>query len=125
MNKIVLSGNLVKDSELKFLPGGETAVANFTIANNEGYGDKKQVTFLNCVLFGKRAESLNNYLTKGTKVIIDGKLRIRDYEDKEKNKRYITEIIVNELELLGNRQEKEQGQIQSSDLTETTDDIPF
>ena len=89
MNLVVLQGNISKDSELRYTPNGK-AVVSFSIAVNEGYGDKKKTQFFNITSFG--AEKLCEYLTKGTKVLIKGKLNNSSYE-KDGVKHYKTDII--------------------------------
>ena len=103
-NKVQLIGNLGKDPEVKQLNGGKT-VANLTIATSETYknaeGEKITDTqWHNLVAWGKTAEFAENYLKKGNKVAVDGKLINRNYEDKEGIKRYVTEILVNEFLML-------------------------
>ena len=138
MNLIILSGNLTKDCELRYTAGTGKAVVSFSIAVNEGYGDKKTTQFFNITSFG--AEKVADYLTKGTKVLIRGRLRNNSYE-KDGVKHYTTEIIAENyggIELLGkpliDQAEKELkdriGAGFSSkdydDITPVTDeDIPF
>ena len=103
MNRVILSGNLTKDAELRYTTNGK-AYSKFSIANNEGYGENKKTTFFNCTLWGKSAENLNRFLTKGQKVLITGKVEINDYKDKEGVQRKIIYINVDSfggVELLG------------------------
>ena len=104
-NKVQLIGNLGNDPEIVNLDGG-TKLAKFSIATNETYKNAKgeKVTdtqWHNVVAWGKTAEIVENYLTKGNEVAIEGKLTHRSYENKEGEKRYITEIRCNELLMLG------------------------
>lgn len=106
-NKVQLIGNLGKDPEIVNLDGGKK-LAKFTIATNETYKNQKgeKVTdtqWHNVVAWGKTAEIVERYLTKGKEVIIEGKLTSRSYDDKDGNKRYITEIVCNELVMLGGK----------------------
>lgn len=106
-NKVQLIGNLGKDPEIVNLDG-DKKLAKFTIATNETYRNQKgeKVTdtqWHNVVAWGKTAEIIENYVTKGKEVAIEGKLTSRSYEDKEGNKKYITEIVCNELVMLGSR----------------------
>ena len=99
MNRLILSGNLTKDCETKAV--NDKTVINFTIAVNDGYGEHKVTMFVNCKLWG--SEKLGNMLRKGTKVLVQGKLSIREYE-----KKYYTEMLVdsfNGLELLGSKKD--------------------
>ncbi len=104
-NKVQLIGNLGNDPEIVNLDGG-TKLAKFSIATNETYKNAKgeKVTdtqWHNVVAWGKTAEIVENYLTKGNEVAVEGKLMHRSYENKEGEKRYITEIKCNELLMLG------------------------
>ena len=104
-NKVQLIGNLGNDPEIVNLDGGNK-LAKFSIATNETYKNAKgeKVTdtqWHNVVAWGKTAEIVENYLTKGNEVAVEGKLIHRSYENKEGEKRYITEIKCNELLMLG------------------------
>lgn len=99
MNKVIMNGNLTKQPELRFATS-DKAVAAFTIAVNEGYGDKKKTNYFNLVAWGKIGENEANYLNKGSKVLICGTLQNRSYESKDGTKKYTTEIIATEVEFL-------------------------
>ena len=99
MNKVIISGNMVKDMEVVVTKSGYT-IGKFTIANNRRVGEKDIVTFLNCNMFGeKRVEGLQKYLLKGTKVLIDGVLDINNVEDEEGYKTY-TSVNVDNIDIL-------------------------
>ena len=115
MNKFIVTGNLVKDSELKFVPSTGMAVNKFTIANNEGYGDKKTVNFFNCTAFKATAEAIANYTHKGSKVLIDGKVQLGSYEKKDgSGKVYTTDVIVNQIEFLDKKADRQAQQPQDN-----------
>ncbi|WP_412986502.1 single-stranded DNA-binding protein [Pontimicrobium sp. IMCC45349] len=104
-NKVQLIGNLGNDPEIINLESGKT-LAKFTIATNESYknssGEKITDTqWHNIVAWGKTAQIIEKYVTKGKEVAIEGKLTSRSYDDKDGNKRYITEVVCNELLMLG------------------------
>jgi single-strand DNA-binding protein len=107
-NKVILIGNLGKDPELKFLPSGKP-VANFSIATSEKWKDKstgetkEQTEWHNIVIFGNLAEICGQYLKKGSSVFIEGRLQTRKWQDKTGQDRYTTEIIANEMKMLGSR----------------------
>ena len=103
MNKWVGIGRLVADPELRFTAGKGTANTTFTIAIDDGYGENKKTNYIPIVVWGKSAESSANYLTKGSQVAISGKIQTRSYENKEGIKKYITEIVANEVEFLGSK----------------------
>ena len=107
INKVVLTGNLTRDAELRYSQSG-LAISSIGIAvndrtKNSSTGDwEDYANFFNCTLFGKRAEALDQYLKKGQKVAIDGKLHYSTWES-EGQKRSKVEVIVDDLELLGSR----------------------
>lgn len=93
MNKVNLIGRLVKDADLKFTAGKGTAVATFTIAVDDGFGDSKKTYFIPVVVWGKSAESVAQYTQKGSKVGICGKITTRNYDNKDGQKVYVTEVV--------------------------------
>jgi len=104
-NKVQLIGNLGNDPEIINLESGKT-LAKFSIATNENYKNSKgeKVTdtqWHNIVAWGKTAEIVEKYVTKGKEIAIEGKLTTRSYETKEGDKRYVTEVVCNELLMLG------------------------
>ncbi len=106
-NKVQLIGNLGNKPEIITLESGKK-LAKFSIATNENYknaqGEKVTNTeWHNLVAWGKTAEIAENYLEKGKEIAIEGKLTTRSYDDKDGNKRYITEVVVSELLLLGTK----------------------
>ncbi|MFC6877266.1 single-stranded DNA-binding protein [Flavobacterium myungsuense] len=104
-NRVQLIGNVGNDPEIKNLEGGKK-LANLTIATNDSYKNDKgekveQTEWHRVVAWGKTAEIIEKYVTKGNQVAIEGKLSHRSYEDKNGEKRYITEIVVSDLLMLG------------------------
>ncbi len=139
VNKVILIGNLGKDPELRYAPSG-SAVASFSMATSEQWKDQEgnpqeRTSWHNIVVWGKLAEIAAEYLKKGRKVYIEGRLQYRDYEGKDGNKRYVTEIVVNDLVMLGSRQDggdsggsfaKENGGSGAPpSVSEEKDDLPF
>jgi len=109
-NKVQLIGNLGSNPEIKTLDGGKK-LAKFSIATNESYrnanGEKVTETqWHNLVAWGKLAEIIEKYITKGSEVAVEGKLTYRTYNDKDGVKKYFTEIQVNELLMLGEKPSK-------------------
>lgn len=105
VNKVQLIGNLGKEPEVKTLESGKK-MARFSVATSESYRNAKgekvtETQWHNLVAWGKLAEIVEKYLVKGKEVAIEGKLINRSYNDKDGNKKYITEIQVNELKMLG------------------------
>jgi single-strand DNA-binding protein len=105
VNKVILVGNLGKDPEVRFTPSGR-AVAKFPIATAESWLDQEnsrqeRTEWHNIVVWGKQAESCGQYLAKGRQVFIEGAIRSRSYDDKEGNKRYVTEIVAQRVQFLG------------------------
>jgi len=105
VNKVILVGNLGRDAELRYTPGG-AAVATLNMATTEVWNDKsgqrqEKTEWHRVVLWGKTAESLNEYLTKGKQIYVEGRLQTRQWDDKDGNKRYTTEIRGDRVVLLG------------------------
>jgi single-strand DNA-binding protein len=106
VNKVLLLGHLGKDAETRFTPAG-VARSTFTVATNRRWKDqstgewKEETDWHNVVLW--RSENLANYLLKGKQVWVEGRLQSRSYEDKDNQKRYVTEVVADELILLGGR----------------------
>ena len=137
VNKVILIGNLGKDPEVRYLDSG-VAVANFSLATTESYKNKEgervsQTEWHNVVLWRGLAEVAEKWLKKGSSVYIEGKIRNRKWEDKEGNTRYTTEILADNMTMLG---KKDTGSSETSESTTTTteesipqeekgDDLPF
>lgn len=111
LNKVMLIGNLGGDPEVKYTPSG-TAVVSFSIATTETWtkdGEKQSKTEWHKIVAWQRlAEICGEYLHKGSQVYVEGKLQTRDWEDKEGNKKYTTEIVINQMQMLGGRSEPNQ-----------------
>lgn len=112
VNKVILLGNLGKDAETKFTPSG-VAKTTFSLATSRRWKDqqsgewKEETEWHNVIMW--RAENVASYLTKGKKVYLEGRIQTRNYEDKDGQKRYITEIVVDDLVLLGGDRESAGG----------------
>ena len=106
MNKIIVSGSLGRDAELKTLPSGKN-VLEFSIAVNSGFGDNKNTYWWKAKLFGDRAAKLAEYFVKGTKLMIEGVPELREYEAKDgSGKRISPEIFVTDFEFMGGKKEQ-------------------
>ena len=113
VNKVILVGNLGKDPEVRHLDGG-VSVAHFTLATNEYYKDKQgarveRTEWHNISAWRGLADMADKFLKKGQQVYIEGKLRTRQYQDKDQQTRYITEIIADEISMLGGRPQGSSG----------------
>ena len=105
VNKVILVGNLGRDAEVRFTPGGQ-AVATLNLATTEQWNDREgqrqeKTEWHRVVLWGKQAESLQQYLVKGKQIYVEGRLQTRQWDDKDGNKRYTTEIKADRVTLLG------------------------
>lgn len=102
MNKVVLIGRLTKDPELKFTPGNGTAVATFTLAVDRRFSKdgNREADFVPVVVWGKQAESTANYMSKGKLIGVSGRIQTRSYEGKDGIRRYVTEVIAEEVQFL-------------------------
>jgi len=132
VNKVILLGNLGKDPEVRYLDNG-VAVANFSLATTENYKNKagervSQTEWHNIVLWRGLAEVAEKYLKKGSSIYIEGKIKTRKWEDKDGNTRYNTEILADNMSMLGGKKPQEDsplsapGSITSEDKS---DDLPF
>ena len=100
MNKVILTGRLTKDPEVRYSQGDNpTCIARYTLASDRKYskGDDKQTDFINCVAFGKTGEFAEKYLKKGTKILVVGRIQTGSYE-KDGKKYYTTDVVVEEHE---------------------------
>lgn len=130
MNRVVLVGRLTKDPDLRFIPTTGTATTQITLAvdNYNSKTKEKGADFIPVVVFGKRAESLANYMIKGAMLGVSGRIRTRSYEGQDGQRRYITEVLADEIEFLSRNKGEDNGQnaAESSDMTPVYDEeIPF
>lgn len=102
MNSISISGNIGKDSEMRFLPNGDP-ICSFSVADS--MGKDKPTIWWNCSLFGKRAEALSQYLTKGQQVTVIGNVTEREWQDKDGGKRKSMDVRVSDVALMGGKRE--------------------
>jgi len=109
VNKVILVGNLGKDPETRYAPSGD-AITNITLATTDSWkdkatGEKKEATeWHRVVFFGRLAEIAGEYLKKGRSVYVEGRLRTRKWQDKEGQERYTTEIVADQMQMLGSRE---------------------
>ncbi len=128
LNKVQLIGHLGADPESRFTTSG-SAVTNFNLATNESWrsaeGDTKEKTeWHRVVLFGKMAETAAEFMKKGQLIYVEGRLQTRSWEDKDKVKRYTTEILCDTFTMLG-RKSDDAGTSSSAKASEQDDDLPF
>ncbi|MDA9808176.1 single-stranded DNA-binding protein [Flavobacteriales bacterium] len=126
VNKVILIGNLGKDPEVRYLDNG-VAVANFSLATTENYKNKEgervsQTEWHNIVLWRGLAEVAEKWLKKGSSVYVEGKIRTRKWEDKDGNTRYSTEILGDNMTMLGGKPSSENP---VEVATDKKDDLPF
>jgi single-strand DNA-binding protein len=137
INKVILIGNLGADPETRAMPSGMT-VANIRVATSEAWKDKQsgeakeKTEWHNVAMFGRLGEIAGEYLKKGSKVYLEGRLQTRKWQDKQGNDRYTTEIIANEMQMLdgrgGERQQESRPQTLAQKHPETfadDNDLPF
>jgi single-strand DNA-binding protein len=143
VNKVILVGNLGRDPEVRFMPNGE-AVCNFSIATTDTWKDKagakqERTEWHNIVMYRKLAEIAGEYLKKGRPVYVEGRLQTRKWQDKEGQDRYTTEIIADQMQMLGSASHADNGgngstqrqdnkpnkQNDGTGFDDMADDIPF
>ena len=100
-NRVILVGNLTRDPEIRYTQSGK-AVTKFTLAVNNPR-NKEETTFVDIVAWDRLGETCNTYLKKGSNTLIEGRLVIRSYDDKDGNKRKATEVVIDNMQMLGSR----------------------
>jgi len=135
LNKVILVGRLTKDPELRYTPANGVAVATFTVAVNRPFANQqgeRETDFIPVVVWRKQAENCANYLNKGSLVAVDGRIQIRSYEDREGQRRWVTEIVADNVQFLSKKGENSpQGGKESYDgfkgdeVSIAEDDVPF
>ena len=107
MNKVILKGRLARDVDLRTTTSGKS-VAQTSIAVNR-WGKDQGADFIPLVIWGQRAEAFSRYLSKGREVLVEGRMQVRNYDDNNGNKRYVTEVIVDDFEFCGSRNDTGNG----------------
>ncbi|PCF84623.1 single-stranded DNA-binding protein [Staphylococcus intermedius] len=135
LNRTILVGRLTKDPDFRTTPSG-VSVATFTLAVNRTFTNaqgEREADFINCVVFRKQAENVNNFLFKGSLAGVDGRLQSRSYENKEGNRVFVTEVVCDSVQFLepknnnqsNNQPQQQRGQAPAQDnpFTNTDDDL--
>ena len=147
MNKVILLGRLTKAPEIRFSQKNQNKIANFTLAINRKYvapGEERQTDFINIVAYSKLAEFSEKYLKQGLQICVCGRMQIRTYEDNNGQKRYVTEIIAEEIDFADSLKKEQpdesilnsstsantnntqtENNENSEELTLGSDDLPF
>ena len=116
MNKVILIGRITRDPDLRYT-GSNTPVATFSLAVNRPFTNQsgeREADFINCVVWRKLAETVKNYLSQGSQVAVEGRIQTRNYDDQNGQKRYVTEVIVENIDFVGSRRDNAQGQASQS-----------
>lgn len=128
MNKVFLIGHLVKDPELRYT-SSNIPVASFTLAVNRNFTNQngeKETDFINIVAWKKQAKNIHKYCFKGSKVAIEGRVQVRSYDDQNGEKRYVTEVVSENIEFLSTRKEEAREKSNSEIIKDVmTDKDPF
>lgn len=135
MNKIIISGRLTRDPEIKFTQTTNKKVASISVAVRRSYKNQQgeyESDFFNCSAFGGQAEFLEKYFKKGQEILLSGRLQNRSWETESGEKRYATDIIVEEVNFIGSKQTSEQATAQIStqsdvqvNVVDDSDSLPF
>ena len=128
MNKVLLTGNLARDPEVRYTQSGK-AVASFSLAVNRRFsrandGQQPSADFISIVAWEKLAEFCGNYLTKGSRILVEGRLQARSYDAQDGSKRYVTEVVVQSMEFCGKKVDNA-GQGAGSSPPDYGEEIPF
>lgn len=129
LNKVLLIGNLTRDPELRYTPGG-SAVCNFTLAVNRTYNDKsgakkEDTCFLRITVWGKQGETCAQYLSKGRSAFVEGRLQSRSWETEDGQKRSAIDVVADRVQFLGGRGQRSDGPGDGMGSMPPEDDIPF
>ena len=129
MNKVILAGRLTKDPDVRYTQTG-VAVASFTLAVNRRFSKEKAADFIPIVVWDRIAEVVGNNLVKGSQVLIEGRIQIRSYDAQDGSKRYVTEVIANDIEFMGSKPKLDGGTVPESAKAfgkevPPDEDIPF
>lgn len=140
MNKVILLGRLTKAPEIRFSQKNNIKVANFTLAVNRKYvaqGEERQTDFINIVTYSKLAEFAEKYLSQGIQICVSGRMQIRNYDDKNGIKRYVTEVIAEDIDFADSPKKTDDSILYSTssvtnansnnqeDFISDGDDLPF
>lgn len=140
MNKVILLGRLTKAPEIRFSQKNNIKVANFTLAVNRKYvaqGEERQTDFINIVTYSKLAEFAEKYLSQGIQICVSGRMQIRNYDDKNGIKRYVTEVIAEDIDFADSPKKTDDSILYSTSSVNNTssnnqedfisdgDDLPF
>ena len=129
VNRVIISGRLTRDAEVKNLPSG-TSVVEFGLASNRKFKEKEDTTFIDCTMFGDRASNLAQYLTKGKKLIVEGRLRYESWE-KDGQKRSRVGVVVDEVSFMEPPQKSEvesvseEKSVPDMSYVDLTENVPF
>lgn len=110
MNKVILIGRLTRDPELRYT-GSNTPVATFSLAVNRSFTNQngeREADFINCVVWRKLAETVKNYLSQGSQVAVEGRIQTRSYDDQNGQRRYVTEVVVENIDFVGTKRDSSQ-----------------
>ncbi|MBQ6135226.1 MAG: single-stranded DNA-binding protein [Bacilli bacterium] len=127
MNKVVLIGRLTRDPELRYT-GSNTPVATFTLAVNRAFSNQqgeREADFINIVVWRKQAENVKNYLTQGSQAAVEGRIQTRSYDDQNGQKRYVTEVVADNVEFLGSKNSSTNTNSMNNSLKESKDPTPY
>ena len=127
LNNVTLMGRLTADPELRMTTSG-TSVTQFTVAVERDYvksGEERQTDFINVVVWGKTADFVTTYFHKGDMIAVVGSIQVRNYEDKNGNKRYATEVIADKVSFCGGKKEKSTDAAEQPTFTVLPDANPF
>ena len=128
MNKVILLGRLTKDPEMRYTTTGK-AICSITVAVNRRYSKdaKQKADFIPCQAWEKLAEIIGNNLVKGSQLLLEGRLQIRSYDGQDEKKRYVTEVIISDVEFVGKKSDGKSSQNDAGGFggQESDEDIPF
>ena len=127
MNKVVLIGRLTRDPELRYT-GNNTPVATFSLAVNRNFSNQqgeREADFINIVVWRKQAENVKNYLSQGSQAAVEGRIQTRSYEDNNGQRRYVTEVVADNVEFLGSKNSSNNTNNQNNQAKNNAEPSPY
>lgn len=122
MNLAIFNGNLGRDPETKYTQSGK-CVCTFSVGVSSGWGDNKRTDWINVVVWDKRAETCSQHLHKGSKVLVEGRIQTRSYDAQDGSKRYVTEVVANNVEFIDRKPQSEQNAPQGNQFDSQSQDV--
>lgn len=127
MNRAIISGRLTADIQVRYNSNTQKAVGRFCVAVDGGYGENKRTDFINCIVFGDKAENMEKFTGKGCRVLVDGKIQTGSYQKNDGTKVYTIDVIADRVEYIDfkDKQNNQTDQTNFTDFQQINEFVPF